>query len=241
MTNHVAKGRPKQRGSGRGLSLLLLLPLMCGVIFLASRVGAGNFSSGTIERQVTPVETANYSPWNEIIFAPVDDALLTDVGRDESGATAEYAGIATARPTVDRRPPVGVPASIAQYITSVATNETIVDSSDSVTEVAQVATSEQNQADANTDNVESTTVDGATATDIDTDTPVPSDTVEPTTTATETALPTDTDTPVPSATPIPTSTAVSAPVVNFGASPQSGSAPLTVTFTNLSSGNITVL
>ena len=141
MTNHVAKGRPKQRSAGRGLSLLLLLPIMCAVIFFASRVGAGNFSSGVIERQVTPFETANYSPWNEIIFAPVDDGLLTAVGQENGDATVEYAGIATARPTIDRNPQVGVPPAIAQYITPLATQEVIVENPTVIAQAPDLAKS----------------------------------------------------------------------------------------------------
>ena len=279
MTNHVAKGRPKQRSAGRGLSLLLLLPIMCAVIFFASRVGAGNFSSGVIERQVTPFETANYSPWNEIIFAPVDDGLLTAVGQENGDATVEYAGIATARPTIDRNPQVGVPPAIAQYITPLATQEVIVENPTAVDDVTEVAEASTAQNDASTGGVEPTIDDEATPTEPDTDTPVPTDTetdaptetasptdtatstetptgtASPTETATSTAtpsptatatstattVPTATNTPVPTATPtpIPTNTPVPPPNVNFSANPQTGNAPLTVTFTNLSSGNIT--
>ena len=224
MSSHVVRVRSKQSGGGRGLSILLLLPLMCAVIFFASQLGTINFEAGLIERRATPFQTADYAPWNELVFAPVDDALLTQVALENSGQSVSYSGVATARPTIERQPPVGIPEIIARNQTSMAPNNDTVDSSGTgATTVAQAPSD-----DTNTE----------TPVDSDTDTPVASDTPDATDTSipSDTPNPTDTTTPVPSSTAIPTNTGVPPPRINFGANPQSGTAPLTVNFTDLSSG-----
>ena len=74
-------------------------------------------------------------------------------------------------------------------------------------------------------------------------TPTPTPTSSPvTTTATPTPTPTPTQTPIPTTSPVttnPTPTPVAIPVAGFSASPVSGTAPLTVQFTDSSSNSPT--
>src|SRR5688500_15631372 len=93
------KKEEERQARNRSLSLLLLLPLLCAVIFCASQFGVWVAPNGVVERQVTPNQTADYAPWYDLVFAPVDDALLTSAA---GGEEVVILGLATAVPTVQR-------------------------------------------------------------------------------------------------------------------------------------------
>ncbi|MEL6408662.1 MAG: PKD domain-containing protein, partial [Chloroflexota bacterium] len=263
--------QPRQRAWG--LSLILLLPLMCGVIYGASQLGAFQAPAGLLVGQVTPIETADYQAWNEIVFAPVDDGLLTQIAAEANGEVLEIAGVATARPTVARDEPVGIPMVFSATDVRDATPQSIVaianvtgdDNSTSSDDDGD--TQSDNDTSASAGNGSTTRGAGISADDIfveategsvavaqaptefiaPSDTPMPTDAPTETPRPSETPVPTDMDTVTPAPTntlaptntPIPTNTAVPAPRINFAASPQSGDAPLTVNFTDLSGGAIT--
>ncbi|MEM9954926.1 MAG: PKD domain-containing protein [Chloroflexota bacterium] len=225
----------------QGTSLLfLLLPLMCGVMFFASQLGALSDKEGRIERQMTPFVTADYRAWYEIIFAPIDEGLLTQVAAEGNGEIIVYDGIATAVPTIDRRPPVGIPVAIAQQANDTSPNQAPTNSQvpTDAPIIAQAMTDTPDiPTQASTATATITASPTATSTDTETPTSTATDTLTPTPSTTPTIVPSNT--PVPTNTPSPSQTPIPAPRVNFGASPQSGTAPLTVDFIDLSSGDIT--
>lgn len=199
----------KSSNNNRSLSFLLLLPLLCAVIFCASQLGVVTAPVELLNRRVTPAETANYSSWNELAFAPVEDGIITQVAAETSGVSIPIAGIATAAPTRATREQVSTSDNNGQGNTSqVAVAQT--QTSNPQVQGSDIASHTQTR----------TSETQATETQVQV-------------TASATLFSSETPTEIPTDVPIAPPNSI------FGANPQQGSAPLTVNFYDISSGQVT--
>src|SRR5215207_7626540 len=85
----------KRKRDYRGLLVFLLLPLLCGVVALASQLAANSRLEG-VDRDVEAIETADYSPWDRIVFAPVDEAIITQVVLEIAATIGDMSILGTA-------------------------------------------------------------------------------------------------------------------------------------------------
>ena len=180
----------KKRNSS--LLILLLAPLLCALVFCAAQAGLISVRPDSLGMRVEPLSTADYGPWEQVVFVQIDPRLGTQMAV-ENGAPTIAAVLATetaiqtptlANTLAATEMPSATPAVV---VSGPASNSIIPSASPTLT-----------------------------ATDLSTVTNTPTLTAN-----------TATGPPIPP------------PVANFVANPVVGLAPLTVSFSDLSSGAIT--
>ncbi|MDQ7025747.1 MAG: hypothetical protein Q9P44_09325 [Anaerolineae bacterium] len=96
MTDSSTDAPNKTKDNTRGLILLLLLlPVMCGVIVLASQIAAKTRATG-IEGTIEPIETADYSSWDRTVFAPISADIITQVVLEIAATNGDTSFLETA-------------------------------------------------------------------------------------------------------------------------------------------------
>jgi uncharacterized repeat protein (TIGR01451 family) len=225
------KGRP---------GILLLLPLVLLVtIFGCAQVSLLTVRPDELDVVIGPRSTADYNSWERVQFRPVDPMLGTLLAQDGNNVQP-LTPVSVAQISTDTLTPSG------------ATPETNAPTA-SLEQPAATASPSHTASQTSTDTPTVTTTRTLTPSATNTLTPTASRTPTGTATqtqtrtatgaATQTATRTATVTATQAATPSPTRTAtptwIAAPVAGFIASPTTGTRPLTVTFSNTSTGAIT--
>lgn len=249
----------RSRLPGRSLSLLLLLPLLAGTIWCAGQLGLQVVSPPI--PPIHPVRTADYQPWPYDTFSAINPLLVTLIAQQDG---TPVGGVRVASlPTVTAQP-TNLQAVLAPQTQSSSPGESAVTQANSVdstqvgsltntlaepTATAPSATPSATTPGTATDTAtRSPSMTSTISTVTNSASPTASGTASPsrttrsaTTTRSRTPSPTRTVTTTRSRTPSPTRTATAGQLLNamFAASPPVGPAPLTVTFTNLSTGPIT--
>ncbi|MDX1993211.1 MAG: PKD domain-containing protein [bacterium] len=223
-------------------------------MFWASQLSLQFSLIGNVNRGIQPFETADYSAWEPTLFAPVNQQLATLIAAEQTNPAS------TAISTVIAQAATSTPGEAEQQ------NPGTTPTAPSPTETASTTTAEPSATSEATTTVTPTATASSTPTETVTATPTASATATATATHTATRTPTSTLTATPkppntvivatatsSATPIPPITVIvatatpsatpiiispAAPTANFSADPSTGTAPLAVNFTNLSSGVI---
>jgi uncharacterized repeat protein (TIGR01451 family) len=244
----------------RGLIMLVPLMLLFGMILCAGQMGVRLSAPHPLDTTIEALRTADYGPWLEDQFNAADPALATAAIMEQSTqfpTLAVVAGVFTPLPPdssaataiAQLPPPAGSTPLVIPQIGPTATPPDSTAIAVVLTDVANgtlpapgTLLPGETVTPTSTGTIAASATPTMTATA--TDTAMPSATPTLTSTVTSTATTTNTPTNTPTGTPPPTSTptataTISAPIANFAASTLSGTAPLTVNFTNLSSGVIT--
>lgn len=239
------------RKSGRRIYIAaLFLPLLLGVIICSSTAGVNWLRQERLEVEVEALATADYSPWEQTRFAPIQPRLATQLAADSNGTNQpNYVALgvtpawtATSDATSTLPTETSLPTLVAQVATDTPIANTATATASATITDTPIATDTALPSITPTHTTTNTPIPTLTFTPQPsaTNTPIPTLTFTPRPPATNTPIPTWTFTPQPTSTPQPTATdVIPAPVAAFQVTPATGIAPLNVTITNQSSGQIT--